>query len=326
MSVVELVWGVVHFFFGWLLEYFNPKHNLPHATPSRPPPDPSLFPRYMQNKQGIWLHWTEWSPRRQPTAVVFLVSGLAEHSGRYDSLGILLASQGYHVFALDHQGQGGSEGDRCYVERFSDYVDDMQLFVKKMLSQKAELSAAPRFLIGHSMGGLISTHLAFRDPGYWSGVVLSAPALEADPKVATPVMKFLAKTLSRYIPKLALDKLDLQKLSTNRAIVELARQDPYYPSVRMNARWGNEMLMAMEDVWTRVQSQATFPFVILHSKDDTICSIGGSRRFYSSAPSTDKALREYSGMLHELFTETRRHEVLTELQRFLQEHVAVKRK
>jgi acylglycerol lipase len=310
------LWHALLWVLSPILDLMNPKHNLPYAMPSRPPPDPTLFPRYIQNKQGIWLRWTEWSPRAAPTAVVFLVSGLGEHSGRYDSLALSLTAEGYQVFAMDHQGQGGSEGDRCYVERFQDYVDDTQLFVKRVLTLRPTLGKLPKFLIGHSMGGLISVHLALREQSMWNGIILSAPALEADPKVATPFMKTAASVLSEVLPKLGLDKLDLQTLSKNRAVVELAYQDPLYPAVRLKARWAYEMLSAMDDAWSKV-SQVRFPYLLLHSADDAICAVSGSRKFHSMSQSGDKCFSEYQGMFHELFTEIGRHKVLGEVHDFI---------
>ncbi|CUF08919.1 monoglyceride lipase, putative [Bodo saltans] len=315
-SLLRFLWSIVAWFLGPILRLMNPKHNLPFAHPSRPPPDPNLFPRYMQNKQGIWLRWTEWSPRAAPTAVVFIVSGRGEHAGRYDSLAYTLTAEGYQVFSMDHQGQGGSEGDRSYVERFQDYVDDTQAFVKRIMTLRYGLSQLPKFLIGHSMGGLISVHLALRDQTFWNGIILSAPALEADPKVATPFMKAAASLLSDFLPKLGFEKLGVETLSTNRAVVEFAQQDPLFPGERLKARWGFEMLKNMDEVWEKV-NQVKFPYVLVHSADDAICSINGSRKFHSLNQSSDKKLVEYSGMFHELFTEVNRHKVFGEVLEFI---------
>jgi lysophospholipase len=158
-----------------------------------------------------------------------------------------------------------------------------------------------------------------RDPTQWSGVVLSAPALEGDPKVATPFMKSIAGLLSEVLPKLGLEKLDLNTLSKNRPVVELAVQDPIYPSVRMQARWASEMLIAMDDVWGKIHL-ASFPFLLLHSREDKICHVNGSRKFFQLAPSKDKHYKEYEQMYHELFTELSRQTVLAEVQRFIMEH------
>ena len=318
-SLIEFVLSIVRFIFGPLISLISASHDLPYANRSRPPPDPTLFPNYIQNKQGIWLHWTEWAPRkRDPVGVVFIVSGLAEHAGRYDSVALMLVQAGYHCFALDHQGQGGSEGNRKYVERFSDYVDDLQLFIKRMLTQTPDLSQLPRFILGHSMGGLITVHTAHRDPSFWNGVILSGPALQPDPKIATPFLKSVASVLSEILPKMPVSSLELATISKNKAVLELAAQDPYYFKGSVPARWAYEMLCAMDEAWSSVGS-STYPFLIVHAKEDKLCSIEGSRKFFEKSPSKDKVLREYDDMYHEVLTEVQRHLVLNDVLQFINE-------
>ncbi|KAF8285141.1 hypothetical protein TcBrA4_0033590 [Trypanosoma cruzi] len=88
------------------------------------------------------------------------------------------------------------------------------------------------------MGGLIAAHVAFRDPGAWAAVVLSGPALELDPKLTTPLLRRIAPIVSRHFPKLAVRSLDIDLISGNRPVVELAKQDPFMVSVPLTARYG----------------------------------------------------------------------------------------
>lgn len=317
------LWSVLQILLGPLLRLASSSHDLPYAKRSRPPPDPSLFPSYIQNKQGLWLSWKEWAPRnnRKTVGVVFVVSGLAEHAGRYDSAALSLVQAGYHCFSMDHQGQGGSEGNRTYVEHFSDYVDDQQLFIRRMLTQNTDLSHLPRFILGHSMGGLITVHTAARDPSFWNGVILSGPALQPDPKVATPFLRSVASLLSSVLPKMPVQTLELPLISRNKAVVELAAQDPYYHKGPVCARWAFEMLSAMDEAWSTVGS-STYPLLVLHAVEDRLCAIDGSRKFVAQSPSTDKRLKEYAGMFHELLTDTERHTVVNEVLQFINERCA----
>jgi alpha-beta hydrolase superfamily lysophospholipase len=70
-------------------------------------------------------------------------------------------------------------------------------------------------LSSHSMGGCIATKLfldlqSTPNSTLWpmNGLILSSPAIAANPAVATPMLRFLARTLSHWLPKLGLDKLD----------------------------------------------------------------------------------------------------------------------
>jgi acylglycerol lipase len=257
----------------------------------------------MQNAQGLWLRWSEWKPAGEPVGVVFIVSGLAEHSGRYDGVADRFVAKGFTCFALDHQGQGLSEGERKHVERFAHYVDDYQQFVKERLdSDSGTLRSKPRFILGHSMGGLIATHLCMRDAKLFHGAILSAPALAADPAKATPLLKTAARLLSNYLPKLGLENLDANLVSRNPAIVEHYVQDPGVPRNQLRARWASEMLGAMDDVFARSE-RLTFPFIVLHGADDRIVPLSAAEKLMQTAPSTDKTIAVYPGAFHELFTD-----------------------
>jgi alpha-beta hydrolase superfamily lysophospholipase len=80
-----------------------------------------------------------------------------------------------------------------FIEEFRDYVDDADTVWNWALQ---ELSHLPSFIMGHSMGGCISTYLASRiingglgltsqtDPSSLKGLILSAPAFEVGAAVS----------------------------------------------------------------------------------------------------------------------------------------------
>nr|CCC92575.1 unnamed protein product [Trypanosoma congolense IL3000] len=300
----------------------NENHNLKYCTPKREKPDPELFPQYIQNKQGMWLHFTGWMPPRsmpEVRGVLFVISGLGEHAARYDGVGHYFSRAGYHVFCMDNQGAGASEGERLYVVDFNDFVDDFFLFKRHVLSLHPEYAALPRFLLGHSMGGLIATHVSLRDPTGFNAFVFSGPALQPDPKLATPFKKKLANMLSDCTPKLGVGGIDPKAVSTNRQVVELLEQDPLYFKVKLTARWATTMLTAMESVWESIE-KATYPLLIVHGEKDALCPLSGSRKFIESIPSCNKRLIEYPGLGHEVLTEVRWREVLRDILTFLDSH------
>jgi acylglycerol lipase len=292
------------------------------AQPTRTPPNPLFFPNYMQNKQGMWLYWRQWSPKVAPKGVVFFVGGLGEHGARYDSVAARFTARGFVAYSLDHQGQGGSEGDRKYVERFADYIEDTEQFIKQRLdADDGAVAALPRFVLGCSMGGLITVHLALRNPNLFNGVILESAAIEPDPKTATPFLKKAAAALSAYVPKMPLDALDAALLSRNPQVVQLAETDPCMPSAKMSARWGAEMLQAMDALW-ELMPRATFPLLLMHGSEDKICTLAGSEKLAQRAVSTDKQFRVYDGMYHELMTERGCEQVYVDLFAFVDGHMA----
>ncbi|RHW70985.1 monoglyceride lipase [Trypanosoma brucei equiperdum] len=297
-------------------------HDLKYATPDRVPPDGELFPWYIQNRQGLWLHFRDWPPPRDVPnvrGVLFIVSGLGEHTARYGGVGRYFSREGFHVFCMDNQGAGASEGARLYVSDFDDFIVDFFLFKRHVFSLYPEYEALPRFLLGHSMGGLIATHVSLRDPTGFTGFIFSGPALKPHPKLASCFKQCCVGLMSSCVPKFGVGSIDPKSVSTNRQVVELLEQDPLNFDAKLTARWGKTMLDAMEFVWTQVE-RATYPVLILHGAKDALCPISGSRKFLESVPTTDKQLIEYPGLGHEVLTEVRWREVLGDILKFINAH------
>ena len=70
---------------------------------------------------GLQLSFRSWLPARE-RAVVLIVHGLCEHSGRYAHVARHLVARHYACYALDTRGHGRSPGPRAHVHRFDDYV------------------------------------------------------------------------------------------------------------------------------------------------------------------------------------------------------------
>lgn len=224
------------------------------------------------------------------------------------------------VFALDHQGHGQSEGERAYVEKFEHYVEDVVQYVQYITSAEP-FASRPRVLLGHSMGGLIAAHTVKAAPDLFSALALSGPALAADPKVASPVMRFLSSVLSNVFPKLSLESLPPDLVSRNKDVVRAYELDPLGYHGGMQARWGNEMLKAMDSIQASA-ADISLPVLIMHGGADGLCSIEGSRTFFDGVSSSDKTMKEYPGLYHEVFNEPEREEVLGDLCEWIDARIA----
>lgn len=81
-----------------------------------------------KGKGGLKLYYQSWKPERV-RAVMVAAHGLAKYSGRYKHVAEHFASEGIAFYALDHRSHGLSEGDRGHVDRFDDYVEDLDTFI-----------------------------------------------------------------------------------------------------------------------------------------------------------------------------------------------------
>lgn len=292
----------------------NSEHTLPAGDVRLLPQPRALFSRYFRSdRTGLWVYRKRWTPltAAKPLGVVFISHGYAEHSGRYDYVASVLTGQGFVVLCMDHQGHGQSEGDRGHVQAFSDYVDDFVQYVREE-AKEYEGSGLPLFLLGHSMGGTVAALVASRTAEVWRGVVLSGPALIPDPKIATPMLKALARLLSSYLPKLQVTSLNSDLVSREPAVVQNYKADPLVYHGAMRVRWSHELLLAMDAALATAPS-LTVPVLLLHGEKDGLTLQEGSRRFFDAVLIPDKTICVYPDMYHEIFQDPERDVVLADM-------------
>ncbi len=105
---------------------------------------------------GKEIYVREWTDVKNPKAVVQIVHGMAEHSGRYDAFARFLNARGYIVVADDHRGHGDTDRDTlgyCKGQMFFDTVrDEAELtdFYKKIFA------GLKYFIFGFSYGSFLT--------------------------------------------------------------------------------------------------------------------------------------------------------------------------
>eukprot|EP01006_Ploeotia_vitrea_P063524 TRINITY_DN85715_c0_g1_i1.p1 TRINITY_DN85715_c0_g1~~TRINITY_DN85715_c0_g1_i1.p1 ORF type:complete len:346 (-),score=168.48 TRINITY_DN85715_c0_g1_i1:120-1157(-) len=270
-------------------------------------PDPTLFPHFFVNRQGLWLFRTKWLVP-DPIGVVFLCHGLGEHIHRYSHVAELLNRHGYSVYGMDHQGHGMSEGDRVFIEDFQHYADDYVDFVRFTQNQMgAKERALPMFLLGHSMGGLISAHVAMESERAgcvpWTGVVLSGPAIQVDPQVVSPTLRKLSGILAKYVPRMRLDKISGDVCSRDERVRSTFTSDYLINKLGSPVKLGYELLRGMDALVGRVDKEFTSPLLILHGTEDKLTTTAGSQWLYDNVASKDKSIDFLDGYFHEIFND-----------------------
>src|SRR3954468_20714771 len=87
---------------------------------------------FFSAKDNLRLFWESDLPDREPKAHVAIVHGYGDHAGRYRATIDALVKDGFGVHAFDYRGHGQGDGRRAYADRFTDYVDDLEAFWRKL--------------------------------------------------------------------------------------------------------------------------------------------------------------------------------------------------
>ncbi len=269
----------------------------------------------MLNNQKHFMQW--WLPDGEIRAVVQLAHGYAEHMGRYEATAQFLTDMGVAVYGIDYPGHGHSEGLSVYITDFEDLIRLHEIVFNKIKTDHPNL---PIFILGHSMGTLIALEFTLKHQGELQGAIISASALEGH-RTAPPVVVKVIGFLNMFMPKVRLAReIKPQFLSHDEAIVEAYRNDPLIDLEKWRIRTGYEVSKAIYRMRKKV-SEISLPLLILHGSDDQELPPDGSQYLYDHAASSDKQIKFYEGMYHEILNEIKRDETLADIQTWLNAHI-----
>jgi len=264
---------------------------------------------------GLELYYQRWRPEGEAKAVLSIVHGFGEHSGRYGNVVDWFAPQGYAIYAFDLRGHGRSPGPRGYVNEWAEFREDVKAFLTFVREQEP---AHPLFLLGHSMGGLIVLEYVLHHPEELAGVIASGPLLAQ--AGISPFLITMSKVLSGILPRLTINTgLDATTISRDPAVVEAYVNDPLVHSLG-TPRLSTELAQAVE--WTQARAaEMRVPCLIVHGSDDQLVSPEGSRIFYENVALSDKERQVYEGYYHEVFNDLGKEQVLAAVETWVEHHL-----
>jgi alpha-beta hydrolase superfamily lysophospholipase len=247
---------------------------------------------------------------------VVLVHGFGEHSGRYAAISDHLIKHGFNVTSYDQRGHGQSDGLPGHIDRFKYYEDDLDRIIS---SVRSRLDPRNLFIIGHSMGGLVTLrYLAMRGSSV-TGAVLSAPLISV--AVEVPAHKvMMARVGARLMPKLRLDnEINPAHLSRDPEVGLAYAKDPLVNRL-VSAKWFAEATKAMQEVVSWAGEIKT-PMLVMHGTEDQLASVEATKTLFEAVGSSDKELVILPGFYHELFNEPEKQAVYDRVSDWFEAHL-----
>lgn len=145
----------------------------------------------LQTSQGQTLQAYAWMPSGEQLGSVIIVHGLGEHARRYAHVAEALNREGFALFAWDQRGHGegasklGDFGDGGWPAM----LEDLRVMVQKVRTEQA----GPVFVLGHSMGSMLTHQFMTRHSDEVDGVILSG-----SPGFASGLQISALLTLARF--------------------------------------------------------------------------------------------------------------------------------
>jgi len=258
---------------------------------------------------GLELYWQSWAPSA-PVGVLVVVHGLAEHSGRYRETAEAFAAVGWAVFAVDLRGHGHSAdvpgAGRVHVTRFTDYFQDVAAIIEVTREHHPSL---PLFLLGHSMGGLVTISYVLQHRPGLAGAIISSPALGTHPDFKPPaLLRLLVSVLDRLAPRLRFPSdLDTEAISRDPEVVRAYLEDPLVSS-KVSARWYAEILRSIKRAHADGPTLSV-PMLLMQSGSDRLVDPAATERWAQAAPPGQVEFVNWNGLYHEMFNEPEKRQV-----------------
>jgi alpha-beta hydrolase superfamily lysophospholipase len=250
-------------------------------------------------------------------AVLLGIHGGMSHSGDYETVGSFFRQHEVTTVSFDLHGHGTRQLiDIPSFEVFTDDVVDMLEWVRQ------HYPTTPLFIVGHSMGALIATHLALSNklaPYSVSGIVLSSPYYAN----AIPVPAWmipLSRWLSRLLPTAKVPMEDLTPwLTHDREITERHVADSLLQRRGSFAsmRFGRCLLDAQAALHNDLSGWRLPVFAVV-AGDDRLADASVSLAMLRTIPPQLLDLHEFTQNFHENFNELNRDAIFAAMLTWMQ--------
>jgi len=257
----------------------------------------------------------------RPRALVAIVHGLGEHSGRYAALAAMLARARFTCVALDLPGHGeapGARGDIPSWPRLRDTIVPAMFTASRGLpDQPSELRYV---LLGHSMGGVIALEHALAHPRGLAALVLSGPALRT---ALPPWWKLALANVARVATPSAgfPNGLDVDGISRDAEVVRAYREDPL-----VHDRISPRTYFAFAEAAQRCQREIRtlqVPTLMFQGMADRVVDPKGALEAVAAAPHDMLRFVTVRDGFHEVFNDLSREETIRDMLAWLDAAVVV---
>jgi acylglycerol lipase len=253
----------------------------------------------------IYKTWVCPSPR----AVFLLVHGLGAFSGRWGFLSDFFLRNNISSYAIELKGFGETEGLKGHVDSFNIYFRDIRSFYEIIKKENSEKNI---FLIGESMGGLISFLLAGLKPDLFDGLICFSPAFKNRMKFSlAEKIKFFSGMLlyPRKQFKMPFDSRMCTRDSDCQKAMDTDKREHRFVTPRLLFN----ILFAVGRI-NSLKKRIKIPVLFLIAGDaDKLTDPEEAKAVFNGLKAKDKEIIQYPDMYHSLSVELGRGKIFEDI-------------
>src|SRR5471032_627327 len=243
-----------------------------------------------------------WEPAA-PRAIVLALHGGMAHAGDYVTPARYFRDQ----------------AKRVDIPGFDIFLDESTLLLQWI---KRAYPGVPLFVMGHSMGALIATHLGlhrWRDDAAIKGYILASPYYVNAIKVA-PLLLALSGVLAALVPRMKVPLASQTQLLTHDAAItarHYADERDHTRATEVTVRFGHALTRAQAGLAAQMPAWRHHLFAVVAGDDKLADSEAGSAMLRSIAPHLLE-YHHYPHNYHENFNELNRERIFSDALRWME--------
>ncbi|MCA9112830.1 MAG: lysophospholipase [Planctomycetaceae bacterium] len=234
--------------------------------------------------------------RRDNGCTLVVIHGAGEHGGRYGHFIEQVVHAGWTVIAGDLRGHGRSGGVPTHLDRFEQYLEDLDLIWSHF-----QLHPQTTAVFAHSMGGLVAIRFAQTRKERMAALALSAPLLG---------LRVRVKMLKRAVGKLCSvvrpttrfrTEVKMSHITRNDEVLDNRELDPWIQR-SVTAGWFFQVQQAV----TAAHLEAVnfdVPLLFLQGDADEVVNHEMANDWLEQIASTDCTKRIMPEHFHEIINE-----------------------
>lgn len=294
---------------------------------------------YFKTRDGVHLAFSQFKASEaalidgKPKATLIISHGLGESRPQWLDQIKTFVEEGYDVFIYEHRGQAHSDRQvsnphKVYVKQFEDYEEDLHEFIHKVVKPQ---SSPPLYGVSFSLGGLVATANAIKNPEDIEALVAIAPAFQIKTrqypqslvKGLTDLMVWFGKEkeYSFHQKDFSEEKLEMLRENTHsedrwHVFLKLLKTYPLTVPGSLTHGWLSQMLRANQEI------QKNYPYLhrptlVIEASKDSLLDPRVTRKMAERHPwiSHYADPDSYHSIIHE--SDSIRNPALTEVLRFL---------
>ena len=274
---------------------------------------------YFEGRERRKLFYQYWMPDSgESKAFIVGIHGWGTHSDRFKVPAEDLTEKGYALYSFDLRGHWRNAGNTPgHIDSMDHIQKDIVLFMDIVRKDSKDKKI---FLMGHSLGGLISLIYAINRPDL-PGVIVTSPMLGLS--IGKKLAKALTKPLSKLTPtKIMNYEIDQTILTSDLKILRSYLADTKklnIISVKTAVERQQSMIWAMDNA-----RYLSCPALIMQAGNDKVIDKEKTKEFFEKVKSKDKTYKEYDGFLHDILHEKKRAQVYRDIDIFISKILGIK--